>query len=150
MISIVSGSAAKTELLGRKFSHSLNKQDVLLLEGELGGGKTTFVKGLAAGLGYKGRVLSPTFTLARHYQAKKLNIYHLDLYRLEKGDFGTIDIEGYLYDKKAVSVVEWGEKLEAYLDKFLRISFLFLDINKRKLLISQKGYDKNKLGTFAG
>lgn len=145
MVDIISESEAQTKALGRRFSKILKKGDIVLLEGQLGGGKTTFIKGLAKGFGYLGHVLSPSFTLAREYRVKKTNIYHLDLYRLKQSDLSSIDIEDYLYDQQGVCLVEWGKKLEFFLERYLKVSFIFLGINKRKLLISQKGYSQSKL-----
>lgn len=145
MLTFISDSENQTKLLGKKFSKILKKEDTLLLEGQLGAGKTTFVKGIAEGLNFKGRVLSPSFTLAREYKAKALDVYHLDLYRLRQKDLNSIDIESYLYSKQGACVVEWGSKLEGYLDRFLKISFLFINADKRKISITQKGYGKVKL-----
>lgn len=145
MLNKISESSAQTELLGKDFSALLDKQDVVLLQGQLGGGKTTFVKGLAKGFGYRGRVLSPSFTLARKYPAKKARIHHLDLYRLAQEEFKSIDIDGYLYDRQGVCLIEWGEKIEDYLDRYLKIVFLFFGPNKRKLMVSQKGYGRDKI-----
>ncbi|MCF7872738.1 MAG: tRNA (adenosine(37)-N6)-threonylcarbamoyltransferase complex ATPase subunit type 1 TsaE [Candidatus Omnitrophica bacterium] len=144
-MTITSKSTYQTRSFGKNFSAIIKKQDILLLKGQLGGGKTTFVKGLAEGLGYKGKVLSPSYTLVRRYKINKIVINHIDLYRLDKKSLGSIDMEEYLYDENAISIVEWGQKLEPYLDKYLIVKFSFLDMEKRKLSISQKGYKKDKL-----
>ncbi len=144
-MTIISESAAQTKSLGKKFSDILEKQDIILLEGELGGGKTTFAKGLCQGLGYGGEVLSPSFTLVRRYEAGKIIIFHMDFYRLKKKNFSSIDIEEYLYNPRGIALIEWGKKAESYLNKYLIINFSFLGIKKRKLLVSQKGYGKDKL-----
>ncbi|MCF7873605.1 MAG: tRNA (adenosine(37)-N6)-threonylcarbamoyltransferase complex ATPase subunit type 1 TsaE [Candidatus Omnitrophica bacterium] len=145
---INSKSSFETKSLGRNFSKILKKQDIVLLEGELGGGKTTFVKGVARGLGYKGKVLSPSYTLVRRYKVSKLTINHIDLYRLDKKSLGSIDMQEYLYNKNTISIVEWGQKLESYLDKYLIVKFSFLEMEKRELSFSQKGYNKNRLKGF--
>ncbi|MCF7894570.1 MAG: tRNA (adenosine(37)-N6)-threonylcarbamoyltransferase complex ATPase subunit type 1 TsaE [Candidatus Omnitrophica bacterium] len=142
---ITSKSTFQTRSLGKDFSTILKKRDIVLLEGQLGGGKTTFVKGLAKGLGYKGEVLSPSYTLVRRYKINKIVINHIDLYRLDKKSLSSIDMEEYLYNENSISIVEWGQKLKPYLDKYLIIKFSFLNMEKRKLVISQKGYNKNKL-----
>ncbi|MCF7886894.1 MAG: tRNA (adenosine(37)-N6)-threonylcarbamoyltransferase complex ATPase subunit type 1 TsaE [Candidatus Omnitrophica bacterium] len=144
-MTITSKSTYQTRSLGKDFSTILKKRDIVLLEGQLGGGKTTFVKGLAKGLGYKGKVLSPSYTLVRRYKINKIAINHIDLYRLDKRSLNSIDVEEYLYNENSISIVEWGQKLESYLDKYLIVKFSFLDMEKRKLSISQKGYNKNKL-----
>ena len=79
---VVTTSEAETRTLARRLAAGLKGGDVVCLRGPLGSGKTRFVQGLAAGLGFKGRVTSPTFTLVREYQGKKLRLYHLDLFRV--------------------------------------------------------------------
>src|SRR5258705_12406514 len=81
----VAGSESETHAIARELAASLRAGDVLLLAGDLGAGKTTFVKGLAAGLGIDpDDVSSPTFTLLHEYRGGKLTLYHADLYRLDK------------------------------------------------------------------
>ncbi|MFO8053195.1 MAG: tRNA (adenosine(37)-N6)-threonylcarbamoyltransferase complex ATPase subunit type 1 TsaE [Candidatus Omnitrophota bacterium] len=143
-MTIISKSAFQTRSLGRDFSNIVEKQDIILLEGQLGGGKTTFVKGIAKGLGYKGKVLSPSYTLVRRYKIGKIFINHIDLYRLDEKSLTSIDIEEYLYNKNSISIVEWGRKLESYLNKYLVVKFSFLNMEKRKISISQKGYKRDK------
>ncbi len=144
-MTIISESDKQTKSLGANFSKLLEKEDIVLLEGELGSGKTTFSKGVVQGLGYKKDVLSPSFTLVRRYKIDTIIINHIDLYRLDKKSFSSIDIEEYLFNKNSISLVEWGKKIEPCLDKCLIVKFLFLDMDKRKLSFSQKGYSKNKL-----
>ncbi len=102
----------ETRALGRA---AAKPGDVILLVGDLGAGKTTLTQGIAAGAGFKGRVTSPTFGLAREYRAKTVTIYHLDLYRVAESQTGDIGLEEYLYDPKAFCVVEWPEAARAYL-----------------------------------
>ena len=74
-----------TMALGRRLAPLLQAGDVLVLNGDLGAGKTTFTKGLAAGLGIQQMIKSPTFTIIREYQGGRLPLYHMDVYRLEAG-----------------------------------------------------------------
>ena len=84
---------------------------VLLLDGPLGAGKTVFAQGLIAGLGYGGRVASPTFTLINEYDAR-LHVWHADLYRLDEAtDFAAIGGEDILESPPGVAIVEWATKL---------------------------------------
>jgi tRNA threonylcarbamoyladenosine biosynthesis protein TsaE len=110
----VTRSAADTEALARALAGVLEPGDVIVLTGELGAGKTTFVRGLAGGLGVTEPVVSPTFTLAREYRGR-LPILHVDLYRLDRVqeviDLGLEDLAG----DDAVIVVEWGDVASAYL-----------------------------------
>lgn len=106
---------AETIAAGRRLGKLLEGGDVVFLLGELGAGKTTFTKGVAAALGFKGRVTSPTFGLAREYRVKKMRIYHLDLYRVAESETGDIGLEDYLHDPAAVCLVEWPGAVGAFM-----------------------------------
>ena len=140
-----STSANQTVNSGKLFSKVLKGGDVVVLEGALGGGKTTFVKGILGGLGYKRRVLSPSFTLLRQYGLKNLRVYHLDLYRLESSDIFDLGINDFLYSNKAITLIEWGNKMKEALDKYVRVEFLFSGENIRNIRFSAKGYPKKRL-----
>ncbi len=106
--------------------------------GELGGGKTAFVSGLADGLGIKENLSSPSFTILNQYDAGKLRLVHIDFYRLDGVDeFDNIGIDDYIYDDSAVLCIEWGEKIRQYIKKdYLIISFNYViedeeSMNKR-------------------
>lgn len=88
----------------------LQAGDVLLLDGDLGAGKTSLTKGLAAGLGIAGPIKSPTFTIVREYTDGRLPLYHMDIYRLENGGAEDLGLEEY-FEGDGVSVVEWPEFL---------------------------------------
>ena len=103
---IVSKKAEDTEKLAKKIAQFLKPQDIILLDGDLGAGKTTFTKGLALGLGIKKNVKSPTFTIVREYREGKRPLFHMDMYRLEDGDLSSIDMPGYLAEDGLV-VIEW-------------------------------------------
>jgi len=106
-------SEEETIRLARDLAKSFNGREVVLLTGELGAGKTVFVKGLAAGLGMKDTrsVCSPSYTLMNIYQAKYA-IYHFDLYRLNRmSEVRDLGLEDFL--ENGVVVVEWAEKLPA-------------------------------------
>jgi len=106
--SSLTASAAATEALGRSIAPLLEGRDVLLLVGGLGAGKTTFVRGLAGGLGYAGQVTSPTFTLCHTYDGR-LALVHVDLWRLERAaEVADLALEEEL-EEGSVLVVEWGE-----------------------------------------
>ncbi|HAP15073.1 tRNA (adenosine(37)-N6)-threonylcarbamoyltransferase complex ATPase subunit type 1 TsaE [Lactococcus muris] len=95
-------------------------QDVLVLTGELGAGKTTFVKGLAIGLGIHQMIKSPTYTIVREYDEGKLPLYHMDVYRAGD-DPDSFDLDDYLFGD-GVSVIEWGELLGSALpDHYLEV-----------------------------
>jgi len=99
-----------TENLGFILGQEAKKGDIFCLSGNLGAGKTVFTQGFAKGLGYEGRVTSPTFTLMNEYVGGRLPLYHFDLYRLEGGeeDLESIGYEDYFFGK-GVALVEWAE-----------------------------------------
>jgi tRNA threonylcarbamoyladenosine biosynthesis protein TsaE len=110
-LSSLCASADATEALGRSLATLLEAGDVLLLVGGLGAGKTTFVRGLAAGLGYTGQVTSPTFTLCHAYDGR-LRLVHADLWRLEReAEVADLALEEEL-EAGGVLVAEWGEAAE--------------------------------------
>jgi tRNA threonylcarbamoyladenosine biosynthesis protein TsaE len=93
---------------------------LVVLRGELGAGKTTLVKGIAAALGAADpeEVTSPTFTLVHEYQGPKVKIYHLDLYRLEtERELATLGLEEMIAEPDALVLVEWGEKFPSVMDR---------------------------------
>jgi tRNA threonylcarbamoyladenosine biosynthesis protein TsaE len=105
--------------------------DVLVLSGPLGAGKTRFVQGLARGLGARGRVRSPSFTLVLEYHGR-IPLYHLDLYRLEPGDAAGLGLEEMA--ARGALAVEWGEKLPAaWRDDALQITFAITSGTRREL-----------------
>ena len=111
MLDVVTNTAAETEAAGEHFGLSLRQGDLLLVEGDLGAGKTTFVRGVARGAGSSAHVASPTFQLVRVYPGR-IQLAHVDLYRLEAGtELAELGLEELL-DQGAV-VVEWGNRLDA-------------------------------------
>jgi len=95
---------------GRAQAGALRRGDVLALSGELGAGKTHFVKGVAAGLNAEAAVTSPTFTLIHEYLGGRLPVYHFDFYRLEDEDEALkIGLDEYL-DGDGVCLIEWADK----------------------------------------
>lgn len=107
---------------GYKLGRLLQAQDVLVLSGDLGAGKTTFTKGLARGLDITQMIKSPTYTIVREYEGR-LPLYHLDVYRIGQ-DPDSIDIDDFLFGE-GVSVIEWGELLADSLpDDYLSLEIL--------------------------
>ncbi len=104
---IATKTAAQTEAVGARLGRLLAPGDLVLLEGELGAGKTTFTRGVARGAGYKGRVSSPTFALAHVYRGKRLTVHHLDMYRLAGDDASEVGLDDLLRDPRGAVVVEW-------------------------------------------
>lgn len=108
----ISHSPAETEQLGEKMGRIAQAGQVIGLGGDLGAGKTQFVRGLARGLGVTTRVHSPTFTLVNEYGGGRVKLYHLDLYRLETPEqIRSAGIEEFLL-ADGVVVIEWAERLK--------------------------------------
>jgi tRNA threonylcarbamoyladenosine biosynthesis protein TsaE len=115
MASITSHSADETFELGVRFAARLGVGSVVALSGELGAGKTHFVKGLARGLGIATKVTSPTFTLVHEYRGGRVPLYHIDFYRLENpGELLEIGVEDYL-PADGVTAVEWADKFYEFI-----------------------------------
>lgn len=106
----MTASAAGTEAAGERLARHLAPGDVLLLEGPLGSGKTTFVRGLARGLGVAGHVASPTFQLVRVYDGE-MPLAHADLYRLDDPAAALVDLGLEEVLERGVAVIEWGDRL---------------------------------------
>lgn len=123
-----------TIALGKKIGQQLVAGDVLVLDGDLGAGKTTFTKGLAAGLEIPDIIKSHTFTIIHEYQDGRLPLYHMDAYRLENGGAEDLGLEEY-FDGDGVSVVEWAEFVEDELPAdFLAIHFKRTDDDNTRVL----------------
>jgi tRNA threonylcarbamoyladenosine biosynthesis protein TsaE len=110
MATHISHSPPETEALGETWGRSAESGLVIALCGDLGAGKTQLVKGLARGLGITGRPHSPTFALVNIYSGGRLDLFHLDLYRLEsRAQFVTAGLEEYL-NPAGATVIEWAER----------------------------------------
>jgi tRNA threonylcarbamoyladenosine biosynthesis protein TsaE len=132
LLDVVTTSPAETEAAGEQFGERLAPGDLVLLTGDLGAGKTTFVRGLMRGVGSPAQVASPTFQLVRVYPGR-VQIAHVDLYRLEDGaDLVDLGLEELL-DQGAV-VVEWGDRLEAPEAALLSIEHLGGDRRRLRLM----------------
>ncbi len=107
-------SEEQTIQLGEKIGSSLKPGSVIALQGPLGSGKTTLVKGIARSLGISEAVTSPTFTIIQEYRGI-MPLYHMDLYRIDSvEEFDLLGAEEYFYDL-GVTVIEWSEKIASLL-----------------------------------
>lgn len=137
ILNVISHSEEETLALAEKLLAVFRPGDVLVLTGELGAGKTVFVRGLAKGLGLDvNKVSSPSFTMVNEYTGEK-PLYHFDLYRLVDSDeLIEIGWDDYL-SRGALIAVEWGEKADYYLpDKYYLIEFRLINETDREINIS--------------
>jgi len=142
MATFISHSPADTESLGEQFGRAAQTGLVFALSGDLGAGKTQFVRGLARGLDIAGRVHSPTFTLVNEYGGGRLKLFHLDLYRLETAEqILSAGIEEYL-SPDGVSVVEWAERIVNFkfqISNFKKVKIEILGESERKIIYDDFG-----------
>lgn len=142
MATFTSHSPADTEALGERFGRAAQLGLLLALSGDLGAGKTQFVRGVARGLGCTGRVHSPTFTLVNEYGGGRLKLFHLDLYRLEtREQILSAGIEEYL-TPDGVSVVEWAERLASFqfpISRFRNVRIEIISETERKITYDDFG-----------
>jgi tRNA threonylcarbamoyladenosine biosynthesis protein TsaE len=138
MKKFITNSNEETIKLGERLGALLNKGDVILLVGDLSGGKTTLTKGIGKALGVSRIINSPTFTIVKTYKGTKSDLYHLDLYRLD-GLNNDFDLEEYI-ETDAVCVIEWPHQVDELLpSEYINVSIKILDLNKREITIDAKG-----------
>lgn len=130
---VTTAGAEETERVARSMAEELKAGDVLLLSGDLGAGKTTFVRGLAAGLGIDpAEVSSPTFTIVHEYRGGRLTLYHADLYRLERTATEDVGLEE-MGVRDGVLAIEWPERLTHRLPGARSVHLELLDEGKRRI-----------------
>jgi len=131
----VTASEEETQAVARELSATLRAGDVLLVSGDLGAGKTTFVRGLAEGLGINPReVSSPTFTIVHEYRGNGLTLYHADLYRLERAATDDLGLEE-IGVKDGVLAIEWPDRLTHDLPGAMLIRLEVVDDASRRITI---------------
>ena len=133
---IKSHSTKETEALAAKLASKLAAGDVVELRSDVGGGKTTFVKGLVAALGSTDHVSSPTFTVSKQYTAKKYRIVHFDFYRLHEPTYVADALAETMSDDKTITFIEWAGLVESVLPA----SRLIVDIQKHPSNESQRTF----------
>ena len=142
---LVTKSPSETQKWSERFAKKLRGGDMVALYGELGSGKTTFVQGLARGLGVKRHIISPTFIIVRKYGMGIMNhesgiksFYHVDLYRIEnKNDLQGLGLEEIMKDKHSIVAIEWAEKVGELLPKTRwDIQFAYVSESRRRVHIS--------------
>lgn len=127
-----------TIALGQNIESEKFPNMIICLNGELGSGKTMFVKGLANALGISDTITSPTFTIVKEYLYGELPLFHMDVYRLD-GNVEGVDIEGY-YNKGGIVVIEWSDTIKDILpEERLDIRFSIVGETKRILTLEPHG-----------
>ena len=132
---VVSQSEADTQRIARDLAQTMLAGEVLLLSGDLGAGKTTFVRGLAEGLGIPpDAVSSPTFALVHEYRSGRLVLYHADLYRLDAAGAGELGLEE-LGVRDGILVIEWPDRLTHDLAGARTVDLQTLDERTRRITV---------------
>jgi len=135
----ITHSPGETIALGRTFVEMLAPPKIVLLRGDLGAGKTTLVKGIAAGFGAASEddVTSPTFTLVHEYHGPKANLYHIDLYRVDtQRQLETLGLDD-LIAENSILLIEWGEKFPRFVkERDLEIAMERMGENERQVRVS--------------
>lgn len=134
MIELHLPNAEATRNLGKKLGRSLPANSILLLEGNLGAGKTTFVQGLGEGLEIPESIESPTFTLINEYTTGRIPLYHLDLYRLEAVEIEQLNLEQYwegIEVEPGIVAIEWADRLPYKPESYLQIELIYTEKGER-------------------
>ena len=146
---LITDNTEATKIIGMKLASAILKSEkrqkralILKLEGDLGGGKTTFIQGFAKGLGISQSVLSPTFILMRHYNInhdRYHDFYHFDCYRLEteadRENLRELGFEKIINSPDNIVAIEWSNKIDISSLPGLDIKFLFKGENEREIMI---------------
>lgn len=143
---IITKSAEETQRAGKFLAEEIIKTErkqalIIRMEGELGSGKTTFIQGLAEGLGIKEKITSPTFVILKKYKIpskiiKDAFLFHIDCYRIKSEDLLELGFEEIADNSQNIIVIEWAERAKRILKNTLRIKFEYLDKNKNKRKIT--------------
>jgi len=116
----ISNSPAETETIGRQVAENIGVGSVLALKGDLGSGKTLFVKGVVAGLGSSADVTSPTFTILHEYRGGRFPIYHFDLFRVENPQsLARLGLDDYFFDD-GIALIEWADRFPEFVPEQAR------------------------------
>lgn len=122
----------------------VGSKDVILLNGDLGAGKTTLTQFIGKYLGVKRNINSPTFNIIKSYKGKELKLHHMDCYRLEDSD-EDLGFNEYFEDD-AVTIIEWSQFIQEFLpEEYLVINITTINENQRQINIAAKGYHYTKI-----
>ncbi len=131
-------SSRETKKKGVLLAKKIKAPALIAIKGDLGSGKTTFLKGFAKGLGIKEEVQSPTFVIFKKYKTQKGKFYHFDAYRISDEDLSSLRFKEILSSKESIVAIEWSENIEKSLPlKRIEIHFRFVNRNERELIIKE-------------
>lgn len=135
----ISYSVSETESFAEQLAKEFTGGEVLLLHGDLGAGKTHFVKGLAKGLGVDEVITSPTFALHNSYEGR-LTLNHFDFYRIEVSEeVAILGLDEFFYDEHAVAAIEWSENIKDLLPRHcISVTIDKLDDSTRKISVQEE------------
>ena len=129
-------SAQQTQQLARRFAQQLKGGEIIFLRGPIGAGKTIFVKGIAAALGLKSSPTSASFSLMKRYANRTKTLFHIDLFRLSKGEVFNLGFEEMLEDEKAIILAEWPDPLAAMMPQDrLEMEFILCGGDERQIIL---------------
>lgn len=128
---MTSHSPQETIAIGRQIAATLKLGDVVYLFGDLGSGKTVFVKGICQGLGVKEEVTSPSFVIATEYKGR-MPISHIDLYRLDQKNAAALPVDEYFLEN-GITIIEWADRIN--IKNGLRVKFDIKGVNTREIII---------------
>lgn len=135
----ISKSVEDTQNIAKELAKTaLEKKSTVVvgLQGELGGGKTTFLQGFAKGLGVKDKILSPTFVIFKKFKAKGRTFYHFDCYRVNAEEILELGFEDIVSNDKNIITIEWANNIKEIMPKnTIWIDFKFIDEETRKVII---------------
>lgn len=144
---VITKSAIETRRVGELLAKEVTEGLVIALEGDLGSGKTNFVKGFAKGLGIKEKIISPTFVIMRRYaiplenlkQKGLKNFYHIDCYRMNSSrDLKDADIESVINNPDNIVAVEWAQNIQNIIPNYaLSVKLDYEDFTKRKIVVTK-------------
>ncbi|HLB53142.1 MAG TPA: tRNA (adenosine(37)-N6)-threonylcarbamoyltransferase complex ATPase subunit type 1 TsaE [Chlamydiales bacterium] len=139
-VGVVLKSTEEMQSFGRRVGSLVSPGDVLLLYGDLGAGKTTFVKGVASALGVESLVQSPTFTYLNVYEGK-FPFYHFDLYRMKNAhDFFSMGFDEYL-GVAGVALIEWAERLEGFFPDISNAFYFLHEKEEERICYYEERWD---------
>lgn len=133
----ISSSEEETTKFADDFAKELKKGEIILLNGDLGSGKSVFARGVIRSFGVKKQIPSPTFTIVNEYDTDFCKLYHFDMYRLEEVEEAiAIGVDEIFEDKESIKLVEWPEKVWQIIpNKVIKVNIEKIDDTKRKITV---------------